>query len=303
MKVSILIHNLNRASLLQSCLASVLRQSYRPLEAVVLDAGSTDCSWAVIQEAIRQFHESGIELRAERCALMGVAASRNWAAHLATGSLLCVIDNDAAFEAPDCVARAVKQFESNVHLGLVSFRILKGDTGECDRTAWVFRRPCDVWFGREFPTFTFAGGAFCVRADAFQEVGGFWDHLEYSREEEELAMALIDRGWSIEYSPTTAIRHYSDSRGRLSSGQRRYVELRNGILVLWRRLPVPLAILAIGARIGSMSAKAVLRREYGLGELLPAVLEAVRDWRQHRLKRAPIGVRSTYKYALLHFAR
>ena len=37
MKVSILIHNLNRAQILDHCLASVAAQTYRPIEVIILD--------------------------------------------------------------------------------------------------------------------------------------------------------------------------------------------------------------------------------------------------------------------------
>jgi GT2 family glycosyltransferase len=194
-------------------------------------------------------------------------------------------------------------FEREVKLALISFRVLKADTGEIDRLSWVFRRPADAWAAHRFATFTFTGGAFCVRAELFQEAGGFWNHLEYSREEEDLAMELIRRDWKIVYEPSVAVRHYADTRGRVSIACRRYAELRNGILVLWRRFPVPIALLAISGRIGTMSLKIIVKDRQSLRELLPAVTDSVRDWRRHRLQRSPIGFRSAYRYALLHFTR
>ena len=47
-KVSVLIHNRNRADCLDRCLESVALQDARPLEVVVLDAQSTDDSPAVL---------------------------------------------------------------------------------------------------------------------------------------------------------------------------------------------------------------------------------------------------------------
>ena len=303
MKVSILIHNLDRASVLEPCLRSALQQIHRPLEVVILDAGSTDNSVRVIADASDLLRKAGIDVLISNCARLGVAASRNLAAGLASGDLLCAIDNDATFADPECVTRAVSQFHCNSNLGLVSFRVLKANTTEVDQSAWVFRRSSDQWFDRAFSTFTFAGTGFCVRADAYKEVGGFWDHLQYAREEEDLGMALIDGGWQLAYSPDTTIRHYSDSRGRSTIADRRCIELRNGILVLWRRLPFPLSMLAITARVCSMAMKSVLRREQDLGRLLSAVPEAIRDWQGHRLHRLPITFRGFWKYTVLHFAR
>jgi glycosyltransferase involved in cell wall biosynthesis len=303
MKVSILIHNLDRASVLKPCLESVLQQTHRPIEVVILDAGSVDDSAQVIAEASDRLRNAGISVLVRDCARLGVASSRNLAAKFATGDLLCAIDNDATFADPECVARTVAQFQSNPRLGLVSFRVLKANTSEVDRSAWVFRRPSTEWFDRAFFTFTFAGTGFCVRSDAYWQAGGFWDHLQYSREEEELGMTLIDQGWELAYSPDATIRHYSDSRGRSTIADRRYVELRNGILVLWRRLPLPFAMLAITGRVCAMVAKSVLKREQRPGKLFSAVPEAIRDWRSHHLNRLPITFRGVWRYTVLHFAR
>lgn len=303
MKVSILIHNLDRASALRRCLASVLLQSYRPLEVVILDAGSRDKSIGIIHEATGQLRSAGIEVRFELCLPTGVAASRNLAASLATGDLLCFIDNDAAFQGCDFVSRAVQILDRDARLALISFRVLKADTEDIDDSAWVFRRSARLWGSHPFATFTFTGGAFCVRAEPFTTAGGFWDFLKYSREEEDLAMDVLNRGWNIIYDPSVTVRHYADLRGRSSTAQRRYLELKNGILVLWRRLPVPIALLAISGRIGTMCVKSITTGEQSISQLLPAVAHAFQEWRQHHLKRVPIGICSTLKYARLHFAR
>jgi GT2 family glycosyltransferase len=301
MKASVLIHNLNRASILEHCLASVAEQTYRPLEVILLDAGSTDESLSVIDRNSRFMLKKGIEVKYINCSPMGVAASRNYAARQASGELFCVIDNDATFASFDCVERIAKQFRSNSRLAIVSTRIVNGDSDDIDAFTWVYRRSKKVWSDRQFKTFTFTGGGFCVRAKAFWEVGGFWDHLKYSREEEELSLALVDKGWELVYFPEVVVRHYSDPRGRSDIIQRRYVELRNGLLILWRRLPLPLAIMAISARICTMSLKMMLRDKIVPTELMRAVVEAKREWRESNLKRIPVSYSTICKYVSLHF--
>lgn len=298
MKISVLIHNLNRAAALERCLSSVVRQTYRPLEVVILDAGSTDDSLMIIERAGNEMHGSGIEVRVVSCPQMGVAASRNVAAVHASGDLLCFIDNDAAFASFDRLDQLVELFSRNSSLALVSFQVLKADTDEVDPVAWVFHRPHDTWSNRDFKSFTFAGTGFCVRAIHFGAVGGFWDHLRYSREEEDLSLAFIDKGGELLYSPSVAIRHYPEPRGRLSLAERRFVELRNGILVLWRRLPVPFALVAIGGRICTMSLKA-RRDRHSVRRLLCAVPQAATEWRRSHLRRFPVAYRSAWRYISL----
>ncbi len=305
MKVSVLIHNLNRASVLEKCLHSVAGQTYRPLEVVLLDAGSTDGSMALIEQAAREMQSKGIEVQVVPCEPMGVPASRNFAARKATGDLLCGIDNDATFVDSECIKKAVKHFNAggNGHLALVSFRVLSGDTDEIDPFSWVFRRPIEDWSKRSFDTFTFAGTGFCVRKDAYWAVEGFWEHLKYSREEEEMALGLIDRGWGLMYTPDIAIRHYFDPRGRMSVTDRRFTELRNGILIFYRRFPLPVALLTILGRILTMSAKMVLRQKQSPAKLIPAVGEAVGEWKQNKLERKPVSYTSVLRYGSLHLQK
>jgi GT2 family glycosyltransferase len=302
MKVSILIHNLNRASALKRCLLSVLEQTYRPLEVVLLDAGSTDGSHDVIRRIAKTMEQAGMEVKSINCPPMGVAASRNFGASQSSGDLICAIDNDASFVFADSIERVVHLFCVNSLLAVASFQILRADETELDPYAWVFRRPAKVWADRQFKTFTFAGAGSCFKSDTFWEVGGFWNHLRYSREEEDLGLALLDKGFELVYAPQVVVRHYFDSTGRSSMLQRRQLELKNGILIFWRRLPIPLGLLAIGGRILTMSIRMLVKERTFPLDLLRAVPAAAQEWRRFKLKREPVSYRATWKYISLHFA-
>jgi GT2 family glycosyltransferase len=255
----------------------------------------------VIQQVCQDMHQHGIETRVVPCPWMGVASSRNFAARHASGDLFCFLDNDAAFTSPDCLSRAAGFFAANARLALVSFRVLKENTNEIDPRTWVFRRPALVWSDREFKTFTFTGGAFCTRASSYWEVGGFWAHLVYGREEEDLGLALVDMGYELLYVPGITIRHFPEANGRMSLAERRFVELRNGILVLWRRVPIPLAILAIAGRICTMALTCRHEKD-SVWHLVRAVPQAAADWHRYHLRRIPITFKSVWRYAALHLA-
>lgn len=268
-----------------------------------MDAGSTDQSAKVIQQAGKLLSDKNIEMHTEECPRMGVAASRNYAAQRATGDCLCFLDNDAMFADEHAVSTAAEALQQDERLAIVAFRILLRDTGHPDPSAWVFRRPLTRWFDRRFSTFIFAGGGCCIRAKAFWNCAGFWDHLEYAREEEEMGMALIHFGWKITYMPRSSIKHYPDERGRSSLSQRRRIELRNGLLVMWRRLPLALVIPAMTGRVATMCLRAFLKEKQELRGLLVAVGEALCEWRKHRLRRMPISIVSALRYLALHRVR
>jgi GT2 family glycosyltransferase len=299
-KISILIHNLNRAAILERCLASVGAAAYRPLEVLVLDAGSDDGSQAIIAAALARMNAAGIEARFLPCPPMGCPASRNLAAAQATGDLLFFMDNDATLTPDSDLGAIARMFGERPSLAIVSFRILLEDSSAIDPFAWVFRRPREAWRDRAFTTFTFAGAGFCARASAYRTLGGFWERLIYSREEEELSYGLISAGWQIVYSPAVTLRHYPSARGRAEVAKRRRIELINGTLVLWRRLPAIAAVAAIAGRMISMSAKTLLRDPGATPGLLAAAADAGRQVLFFGEPRHPIRFADLWRVLRLH---
>jgi GT2 family glycosyltransferase len=300
--MSILVHNRDRAEALDRCLASVAAQRFRPLELVLLDAGSTDDSPSVIEQAVKALRSAGIQASIGDCDWLGVSQSRNLLATGATGSLLFFLDNDAVIEVDDGLERIAERFATEPDLGLVACRVLYRGRDQVDPGAWVFRRPSASWQNRRFSTFTFTGGCFFVRSEAFQAVGGFWEALPYAREEEDLALAMLDRGWRIYYDPAATIRHYPESTGRMSSSERKRVELRNGAMVIFRRFPLPLVPVAIAARVLTMSI-AARRDGRSLRALWAALPEARRTWREQGCGREPVSWRTIWRYLALHRRR
>jgi GT2 family glycosyltransferase len=302
-KVSVLIHNRNRADCLARCLESVARQEARPLEVVVLDAQSTDDSSAVLANQKLALEAVGIHVVVESCEPAGVPASRNLASSHATGELLLFLDNDATLDRPDTVSWLQRYFKQHEDLGLAGCQILARDTDEEDPFCWVYRRSVRQWQMAPFDTFTFAGAGFCVRASAYKECGGFWEVIQYSREEEALALRLLDHGWRVAYRPEAVVRHYPDPRGRRSLMERRAVELKNGVLIYWHAYPFGAGFAFSVLRVTSMSLRALRRREGSLRTLLTGWTDARRCWREAGLRREPVAWRTMLRLLQLHFSK
>lgn len=83
MLVSIIIPVFNEKDTIQECLKSLNNQSYKPIEIIVVDDGSTDGSEKFA--AIRQSH-------------LGTAVARNKGASLARGEILVFVDADMTFD-------------------------------------------------------------------------------------------------------------------------------------------------------------------------------------------------------------
>lgn len=85
--VSVIVPTYNRGSWIAATLRTVLAQSHRALEIIVIDDGSTDDTEAVVAGF-------GPELRYVRQDNGGVSAARNHGAQLASGEYLAFVDSD-----------------------------------------------------------------------------------------------------------------------------------------------------------------------------------------------------------------
>ena len=187
-------------------------------------------------------------------------------------------------------------------MAVASFRVLDHDSDDIDVLSWVYRRPHGDWSGKPFQTFTFTGGACCIRASAFREAGGFWEPLLYSREEEELALGLLERSWDLCYWPAVTIRHYPTSRRQLDVALRRRIELENGLLVIWRRFPSFAAVPTLVARSISMARRMSRSDSKWASAVWSAIGDAIRRWRVDDLRRNPVSYRALAAYLRRHFS-
>ena len=297
--ISVLIHNKNRRDKLDICLRSVAACTYRPLEVVILDAHSTDGSVDLIKDWTTRLTRSGLSVVFRDCDDAGVPVSRNIAARFASGDILLFIDNDAEFTTPSALSQLSKLFEGQPDLGIISFRVLLRDSNEIDPFNWVYRRNARQWNNRPFEAVCFSGAACAIRAEVYRKFGGFWEALSYSREEEELSIACIAGGWRIRYEPAPAFRHWPSHRDSSGVARRRAMELENGLLVLWRRFPVPIAMAMMTVRWLTMSWRA-LRMEHCFRPLVGATASAVTRIAGGSFERKPIGWWNSIRYWLRH---
>lgn len=88
----------DEAGTLDTLLSSLLNQSLRPSEIVVVDGGSTDGTWERLQEWVAIFGNVGVQLRPVRREGANIAEGRNLAVREASNNLIASIDGG-------CIAR------------------------------------------------------------------------------------------------------------------------------------------------------------------------------------------------------
>jgi glycosyltransferase involved in cell wall biosynthesis len=102
MKVSTIIRTFNRAHIIGDALESALAQTYRDLEVIVVDDGSTDNTSSVVHG----FRDKRVRL-IRHGYNMGVAAAANTGVAAATGEAIALLDSDDLWK-PDKTERQVE---------------------------------------------------------------------------------------------------------------------------------------------------------------------------------------------------
>jgi glycosyltransferase involved in cell wall biosynthesis len=115
--VSAIIPTYNRADLLSRALDSVAAQDYRPLEAVVIDDGSTDHTPRVIEAYRHKLAEKNVNFILHKQQNGRAPKARNVGMKLATGPLLAFLDSDDLW-LPQFCSTLVRLLEKYPNAGL-----------------------------------------------------------------------------------------------------------------------------------------------------------------------------------------
>ena len=160
----------NGAATIDATLRSVRAQSYRELEIIVVNDGSTDGSASIVEtharadSRVRLFHQSNA----------GLAAARNQGAALARGDFLAPVDADDLWH-PDKISlqmQALRDGGDDVGLVYTWFAIIDAD-GLVMSTA--YRPETQGWVLRELcrQNFVGNGSSSMIRRAAFNRFGGY----------------------------------------------------------------------------------------------------------------------------------
>ena len=167
--VSVVIPSYNRLHCLPRAIASVVAQSYRPIEIIIVDDGSTDgtAGWAAGFACPVPFRFHPLERN------MGAAAARNRGIELAEGTHIAFLDSDDVWH-PEKLARQMAAIKQN------GPRYGAAYTGIASLTEAGL--PCGISRATEAGDIRLAlmnhnvvGSTSCalVRRDVLQAVGGF----------------------------------------------------------------------------------------------------------------------------------
>lgn len=163
---SVIITTYNRAALLPRALDSLLDQSERDWEAVIVDDGSTDDTWQVIQ----RYAEAHSQLRSVYHSNRGIPRSRNAGILASAGLFVTFLDSDDSYRWDHLSARRQMFLEypdvAFLHGGVE----IIGDPYVPDKnepSRLIHLKDCVI------------GGTFVIRRETLLELGGF-DVVDYA---------------------------------------------------------------------------------------------------------------------------
>jgi glycosyltransferase involved in cell wall biosynthesis len=120
--VSVLMSNYNYGRYMGEAIESVLRQTYRKLELIVCDDGSTDNSCDVVQEYVNRDRRVTLVRKANG----GQASGYNAAYRVSRGHVICFLDADDVY-CPNKLERVVQSFRARPDAGFAGHKLIRVD--------------------------------------------------------------------------------------------------------------------------------------------------------------------------------
>jgi hypothetical protein len=200
--VSVIIPCYNLGQYLDDAVASVLAQTYRHFEILIVDDGSTEPATRAILDA---YSQRGT--RIVRTENRGLPAAKNLGLAETTGPYVCVLDADDLID-PCLFEKSLQALEREPSVAFVSHWLRAFGDEQWD---WTPTR-CD--FPSLLDTNT-VNGAAIVRREALVAVGGFDESMRDGCEDWDLWIGLVERGLTGVILPEFLF-HYRRRAGSMS---------------------------------------------------------------------------------------
>jgi hypothetical protein len=232
LRISVIIASWNAARFLDPCLDTIARQRVRGgFETIVIDNASTDGT----AELLRRRGDDVRVIANDRNA--GFSAANNAGAAIARGRVLLFLNSDTELLGDD-VLEALARAAEEEGVGIVGPMLVNPDgsvQSSCAGHPSVTRALAvasgvhrvlpdrarariapEGWsHDRSIDTGWVMGAALAIRADLFEDVGGFWAETTMYAEDEELAFKIQRRGLRVRYDAGIRVLHHGNGSNAL----------------------------------------------------------------------------------------
>lgn len=199
MKVSLLLAGHNEGACLTTAVLGLKEQTYKNIEIIVIDDGSTDDMATVGQQLLA---EGQIDTFLSTGLRGGKSAAANFGLNYCTGDLVMIADIDTSFDI-DAIETVIKPF-IDPEVGAVSGNLAVRNPAESAVTRYQsIQYLLSISLGRRFSSMVgllyIASGAFAAfRREALHGIGG-WE--VGPGEDADITVKLRQCGWQVRFAP------------------------------------------------------------------------------------------------------
>lgn len=188
--VSVVIPCYNQGKYLTETVNSVLASTYRPLQIIIVNDGSTDDS-LLIAERLKEAHP---EINVIDQKNGGVAKARNTGVQAALGEIILPLDGDDKI-APQYLEKAVETLKNKPSVKVVYCKAVK--FSEAGEKSWKLKPFSRNQLARDNMIFV----ASLFRKQDFEGVGGFSEDMMMGREDWEFWIKMLKDGGEVVQLP------------------------------------------------------------------------------------------------------
>lgn len=248
--VSVIVLNWNGKHYLETCLSSLLGQTYQSLEIILVDNGSADGSVEFVRD---RFPEVTI---IENDTNLGFAKGVNTGIKASSGRYIATINNDAEADA-NWVSELVRVMESEPKIGCCGSKMMNyydrdiiDSTGievyhngnAYDRGA----REKDIGqYGSQEEIFGACAGAALYRKQMLDEIGLFDMSYFAYLEDVDLSFRMHLFSWKCVFVPGAVVYHMHSATSKQASPFKLFYLERNKLWNLWKYYPLDILIMQL----------------------------------------------------------
>jgi hypothetical protein len=270
--VAVIILNWNGRRFLETCLSSVSAQTYRDVEVVLVDNGSSDGSVSFVRE--RFPHVRLIANEGNR----GFAAANNQAMRATDSEFVVTLNNDTEVS-PDWLDELVRAADTGPRVGACASRMLFAHRPTMINSAGIALDRAGIawdWRGGELDdpqerepveVFGACAGAALYRRSMLDEIGLFDEDFFAYLEDVDLAWRAQWAGWRALSVPTARVLHYHSGTSVEGSPFKNRLLGRNKVWLIAKNYPWPHVLwhlpLILLYDVGSLPYTLIVRGDWG----------------------------------------
>jgi len=248
--VSIIVLNWNGKQYLETCLSSLLRQTYPDIEIILIDNGSCDGS----VEFAKSKYPGVIVI--EHGKNLGFARGINSGIMASNGKYIATINNDAEAD-KEWIARLVGVIESNPGIGCCASKMLLFyERDRIDSAGIVVYQNGNAYdrgvqdkdigqYDSQEEVFGACAGAALYKKEMLDEIGLFDNDYFAYFEDVDLSFRMHLFGWKCIYVPNAVVYHIHSATSKQASPFKIFYLERNKLWNMWKYFPIKLLILQL----------------------------------------------------------